>query len=120
MKAIWMLSRYPQMHFPPRFIFSRDSFSFFLPNVFSSFPSSPDIYFVMMEFYGFISLFQLFFSYQKIIFFSRLFLLFRGILYQNQQKYEDAVSSFQKAIHFRPSLACKYHSTSLSVPVEIQ
>lgn len=33
---------------------------------------------------------------------------FRAVLYQNQQKYEDAVSSFQKAIHFRPSLACKY------------
>lgn len=37
-----------------------------------------------------------------------IFSLNRGILYQNQQNFEDAVSCFQKAIHFRPTLACRY------------
>lgn len=31
----------------------------------------------------------------------------RGILFQNQQDYQSAVESFQRAIHFRPSLAGK-------------
>lgn len=40
--------------------------------------------------------------------FSIFIFYYRGILYQNQQMYEDAVGSLQKAIYFRPSLARKY------------
>lgn len=73
MKAIWMISRYPQMHFQLRFIFVENSLSAFqetssnlLPNMFSSSSSSSlSLTFVMMEFYGFISLFQLFFLCQE-------------------------------------------------------
>ncbi|KAG5677610.1 hypothetical protein PVAND_007354 [Polypedilum vanderplanki] len=38
-----------------------------------------------------------------------------GILYQNQQKYENAVNSFQKAIHFRPTLALAYLNLGTSL-----
>lgn len=88
-------------------------FSSYIRECFSFLRQQLQRLFVMMEFYGFISLFSfLLRRKQKIIFLLSLSFfpsLFRGILYQNQQKYEDAVSSFQKAIHFRPSLACKYH-----------
>lgn len=53
---------------------------------------------------------QIYWSMKYKHIFNQFFFLFiyRGILLQNQQDYKAAVDSFQKAIHFRPSLACKY------------
>jgi hypothetical protein len=53
----------------------------------------------------------------------------RGVLLQNQQNYKAAVESFQKAVHFRPSLAgelmsfwelyfCKFSSILLMLRIE--
>lgn len=39
--------------------------------------------------------------------FDSQFPFYRGILYQNHQEFKEAIESFQKAIQYRPSLACK-------------
>jgi len=37
-----------------------------------------------------------------------LFVCSRGILLQGREQYEEAIKSYQLAIQYRPTLACKY------------
>lgn len=37
-----------------------------------------------------------------------IYLRFRGILLQGRDAYEEAIQSYQLAIKYRPTLACKY------------
>ncbi|GBP83337.1 Transmembrane and TPR repeat-containing protein CG4341 [Eumeta japonica] len=46
---------------------------------------------------------------------SMSFLCFRGILLQNERRYEQAIKSFEKAIHFRPSMALAYVNLGASL-----
>lgn len=38
----------------------------------------------------------------------------RGVLFQNQRDFPKAVESFQRAIHYRPSLAGEYNNEIVS------
>lgn len=48
---------------------------------------------------------------KKFSFAFILFSLYRGILYQNQQNFKNAVKSFKNALNFRPNLAGKKKKT---------
>lgn len=39
---------------------------------------------------------------------NSLFFCYRGILQQGRKNYDEAILSYQRAIHFRPSLARKF------------
>ena len=44
-------------------------------------------------------------------FFPYFFGFCRGVLQQGRMQYEEAIQSYQLAIQYRPSLACKYYNS---------
>ncbi|CAH2247090.1 jg23917 [Pararge aegeria aegeria] len=75
---------------------SSSSYNLFIPDLYTEGTNNEEIFY-------------------EIQFMSGMFIFSRGILYQKQKRYGEAIKSFESAIHFRPSLALAYVNLGTSL-----